>query len=94
MDAKLLDILVCPLCKGPLLYQQDGAGADLQALPTGLSDQGRYPGDARGRGAQAPARGRGLKARGIRKLHSPRYDGCSGPPLATTMTASPLTWTS
>ncbi|MEE8617650.1 MAG: Trm112 family protein [Nitrosomonadaceae bacterium] len=21
MDAKLLDILVCPLCKGPLLYR-------------------------------------------------------------------------
>ena len=23
MDAKLLDILVCPLCKGPLIYKQD-----------------------------------------------------------------------
>ncbi|MEK6735136.1 MAG: Trm112 family protein [Pseudomonadota bacterium] len=23
MDAKLLDILVCPLCKGPLLYRKD-----------------------------------------------------------------------
>lgn len=23
MDAKLLDILVCPLCKGPLLYKKD-----------------------------------------------------------------------
>ena len=22
MDAKLLEILVCPLCKGPLLYQK------------------------------------------------------------------------
>ncbi len=22
MDAKLLDILVCPLCKGPLLYKK------------------------------------------------------------------------
>jgi len=22
MDKKLLDILVCPLCKGPLLYRQ------------------------------------------------------------------------
>ncbi|MCX7184177.1 MAG: Trm112 family protein [Nitrosomonadaceae bacterium] len=22
MDAKLLDILVCPLCKGPLLYKR------------------------------------------------------------------------
>lgn len=23
MDAKLLDILVCPLCKGPLVYKKD-----------------------------------------------------------------------
>jgi len=23
MDAKLLDILVCPLCKGPLLYKKN-----------------------------------------------------------------------
>lgn len=23
MDAKLLDILVCPLCKGPLVYRKD-----------------------------------------------------------------------
>ena len=23
MDAKLLDILVCPLCKGPLVYNKD-----------------------------------------------------------------------
>lgn len=23
MDKKLLDILACPLCKGPLLYKQD-----------------------------------------------------------------------
>jgi uncharacterized protein YbaR (Trm112 family) len=23
MDAKLLDILECPLCKGPLLYRKD-----------------------------------------------------------------------
>jgi uncharacterized protein YbaR (Trm112 family) len=25
MDAKLLDILVCPLCKGPLLYRKTQA---------------------------------------------------------------------
>jgi len=24
MDAKLLDILVCPLCKGPLVYNKEG----------------------------------------------------------------------
>jgi len=23
MDSKLLDILVCPICKGPLLYHKD-----------------------------------------------------------------------
>jgi uncharacterized protein YbaR (Trm112 family) len=23
MDAKLLEILVCPLCKGPLVYKKD-----------------------------------------------------------------------
>ena len=23
VDAKLLDILVCPLCKGPLVYRRD-----------------------------------------------------------------------
>ncbi|HNO74482.1 Trm112 family protein [Nitrosomonas mobilis] len=23
MDPKLLDILVCPLCKGPLIYRKD-----------------------------------------------------------------------
>ncbi|MGG7054927.1 Trm112 family protein [Nitrosomonas sp. ANs5] len=23
MDPKLLDILVCPLCKGPLIYKKD-----------------------------------------------------------------------
>jgi uncharacterized protein YbaR (Trm112 family) len=25
MDTKLLDILVCPLCKGPLLYRKSSA---------------------------------------------------------------------
>lgn len=25
MDAKLLDILVCPLCKGPLVYKKPAA---------------------------------------------------------------------
>ena len=24
MDSKLLDILVCPLCKGPLVYRKTG----------------------------------------------------------------------
>lgn len=25
MDRQLLEILVCPLCKGPLVYDRDGA---------------------------------------------------------------------
>lgn len=25
MDKKLLDILACPICKGPLVYQQEAA---------------------------------------------------------------------
>ncbi len=25
MDRKLLDILVCPICKGPLIYKKDAA---------------------------------------------------------------------
>jgi uncharacterized protein len=37
MDAKLLEILVCPLCKGPLLWKKDAAElickADRLAFP-------------------------------------------------------------
>ena len=25
MDSKLLDVLVCPVCKGPLIYRKDQA---------------------------------------------------------------------
>jgi len=28
LDARLLDILVCPVCKGPLHRERDGAAAD------------------------------------------------------------------
>jgi len=31
MDAKLLDILVCPLCKGPLIYKK--AEKELKHIP-------------------------------------------------------------
>ncbi len=34
MDAKLLDILACPLCKGPLLYKK--AEAELICKPCRL----------------------------------------------------------
>jgi uncharacterized protein YbaR (Trm112 family) len=34
MDAKLLDILVCPLCKGPLLYKK--AAGELVCKPCRL----------------------------------------------------------
>jgi uncharacterized protein YbaR (Trm112 family) len=37
MDAKLLDILVCPICKGPLIYPKPGqelvCKADRLAFP-------------------------------------------------------------
>lgn len=37
MDAKLLDLLVCPLCKGPLVYLKDAqelvCKADRLAFP-------------------------------------------------------------
>lgn len=35
MDAKLLEILVCPLCKGPLLYRK--AAAELVCKPDRLA---------------------------------------------------------
>jgi uncharacterized protein YbaR (Trm112 family) len=37
MDSKLLDILVCPLCKGPLLYRK--AQAELVCKPCRLGYQ-------------------------------------------------------
>ena len=35
MDSKLLDILVCPLCKGPLIYKK--AQAELLCKPCRLA---------------------------------------------------------
>lgn len=35
MDAKLLEILVCPLCKGPLVYRK--AGQELICKPDRLA---------------------------------------------------------
>jgi uncharacterized protein YbaR (Trm112 family) len=35
MDAKLLDILVCPICKGPLLY--DKPNQELISIESGLA---------------------------------------------------------
>jgi hypothetical protein len=35
MDPKLLDILVCPLCKGPLLY--DKSAQELVSVESGLA---------------------------------------------------------
>ncbi len=31
MDARLLDILVCPICKGPLVHERAGADAPADA---------------------------------------------------------------
>ena len=35
MDAKLLDLLVCPICKGPLLY--DKPAQELVSVESGLA---------------------------------------------------------
>jgi hypothetical protein len=35
MDPKLLDLLVCPICKGPLLY--DKSGQELISVESGLA---------------------------------------------------------
>jgi hypothetical protein len=35
MDPKLLDILVCPVCKGPLIY--DKAAQELVSVESGLA---------------------------------------------------------
>ena len=42
MDARLLDILVCPVCKGNLEYREERVGTGLQTLP-GLSDRDDIP---------------------------------------------------
>ncbi|MBY0498158.1 hypothetical protein SAMN06296273_2056 [Nitrosomonas ureae] len=51
MDSKLLDILVCPLCKGPLIYKKDDkelickpdrlAFAIKDGIPVMLADEAR-----------------------------------------------------
>ena len=51
MDAKLLDILVCPICKGPLVYQKadqelickaDRLGYQIKdGIPVMLEDEAR-----------------------------------------------------
>jgi uncharacterized protein YbaR (Trm112 family) len=35
MDSKLLDLLVCPICKGPLIY--DKPAQELVSLESGLA---------------------------------------------------------
>ena len=52
VDPKLLEILVCPLTKGPLEFDSDAAGADLAQRQTRLSDPRRHPDHAAGRGAE------------------------------------------
>jgi tetraacyldisaccharide 4'-kinase len=51
MDSRLLDILVCPLCKGPLIYKKDDkelickpdrlAFAIKDGIPVMLADEAR-----------------------------------------------------
>jgi uncharacterized protein YbaR (Trm112 family) len=37
VDAKLLEILVCPLCKGPLVYRKDAHSPELICKPDRLA---------------------------------------------------------
>ena len=75
---RLLSLLVCPLCKGPLAAwrpPQHARRAGLRGRPPGLSGPRRHSGDARERGAAArprrpaPARAGGtrLSARGVHR---------------------------
>ena len=52
VDPKLLEILVCPLTKGPLEFDATQAGTDLALGQTRLSDPRRHPDHAAGRGAE------------------------------------------
>ena len=53
VDPKLLEILVCPLCKGKLVYRKPEQELVCKADRLALSGEGRHSGDAGGRGAQA-----------------------------------------
>ena len=53
VDPKLLEILVCPLTKGPLEYDADEAGTDLALRQARLSDPRRHSDHAARRGAPA-----------------------------------------
>ncbi len=52
VDPKLLEILVCPLTKGPLEYRLRAAGTDLAFGETRLSDPRRHSDHAAGGGAE------------------------------------------
>ena len=52
VDPKLLEILVCPLTKGPLEFDSRAAGTDLALRKTRLPDPRRHPDHAAGRGAE------------------------------------------
>ncbi len=49
MDTKLLDILACPICKGPLKLSADKTELISKGRRPGLPDPRRHPGDARKR---------------------------------------------
>ena len=59
MDPKLLEMLVCPVTKGPLIHDRERNELDLAVGAARVSDPRRHPGDARRGGAQAHARGMG-----------------------------------
>ena len=58
MDPKLLEILVCPLCKGPLVWRKDAQELICKADRLAFPGEGRHTRDARGRGEGAAPRTR------------------------------------
>ena len=52
VDPKLLEILVCPVTKGPLEFEFDAAGAGLAFSQACLPDPRRHSDHAAGRGTE------------------------------------------
>ena len=59
VDPKLLEILVCPVTKGPLEFEFDPTGTDLALGQAGLSHSRRHPDHAAGRSAEDRVKGSG-----------------------------------
>ena len=70
VDPKLLEILVCPVTKGPLEFDCDAAGTDLALGEARLSDPRRHPDHAAGRGKEDRVEGMHACASALRAERS------------------------